>query len=74
MQNQQINYLQSIGILGRRFDPLLKTGLPLMQNVLQPFTKSVLIPLVLTVVASATDVGIHKSILGLGTTTLILSN
>ena len=74
MQNQQINHLQSIGILGRRFGPLLKTGLPLMQNVLQPLTKSVLIPLVLTVVASATDVGIHKSILGLGTTTLILSN
>ena len=45
-----------------------------MQNVLQPLTKSVLIPLVLTVVAFATDVGIHKSILGLGTTTLILSN
>ena len=45
-----------------------------MQNVLQPLTKSVLIPLVLTVVTFATDVGIHKSILGLRTTTLILSN
>ena len=36
---------QSGGLLGRLLRPLLKTGLPLMKNVLKPFAKSVLIPL-----------------------------
>ena len=31
-----------------------------MKNVLQPLAKSVLIPLALTVAASAPDAGIHK--------------
>ena len=40
--------------------PLIKIGLLLMKNVLQPLAKGVLVPLRLTVVASAADVGIHK--------------
>ena len=50
--------IQSGGILGRLLGPLLKTGLPLMKSVIQPLSKSVLIPLGLTE-ASAADAGIH---------------
>ena len=39
---------------------LLKTGLPLIKNVITPLAKSVLIPLGLTAAASAADAGIHK--------------
>ena len=66
--------IQSGGFLGRLLDPLLKTGLPLMKNVIKPLAKSVLIPLGLTAAASAADAGIHKKILGSRTTTLIISN
>ena len=31
--------------LGRLLGPLLKTGLPLLENVIKPLAKSVLIPL-----------------------------
>ena len=65
---------QSGGFLGRLAGPLLKTGLPLIGGVLKPLAKSVLMPLWLTVVASATDVAIHKKIFGSSTSTLILSN
>ena len=46
--------------LGRLLGPLLKTGLPLMKNVIQALAKSVLIPLGLRAAASAADAGIHK--------------
>ena len=52
--------IQSGGFLGRLLGPLLKTGLPLIKNVIKPLAKSVLIPLGLTAVASAADAGIHK--------------
>ena len=52
--------IQVGGFLGRLLGPLLKTGLPLIKNVIKPLTKSVLIPLGLTAAASAADVGIHK--------------
>ena len=52
--------IQSGGFLGRSFGPLLKTGLPLIKNVIKPLAKSVLIPLALTAAASAADAGIHK--------------
>ena len=65
---------QSGGFLGRFLKPLLKTGLPLIENVLKPLTKSILIPLGLTVTASATDAGVHKKIFRSGITTLIISN
>ena len=66
--------IQSGGFLSRLLDPLLKTGLPLIKNVIKPLAKSVLIPLGLTAAASAADAGIHKKILGSGNTTLIISN
>ena len=62
------------GFLGRLSEPLLKTGLPLMKNVLKPLAKSVLIPLGLRALASATDAAIQKRIFGSGMTTLISSN
>ena len=52
--------IQSGGFLGRLLGLLLKTGLPLIKNVIKPLAKSVLIPLGLTAAASAADVGIHK--------------
>ena len=55
--------IQSGGFLGRLLGPLLKTGLPLMKNVIKPLAKSVLIPLGLTAAASAADAGIHKKII-----------
>ena len=68
--------IQSGGFLGKLLGPLLKTGLPLMKSVIKPLAESVLIPLGLTVAASAADAGIHKKILGSGhnNTTLITSN
>ena len=48
--------------------------MPLIGNVLKPLAKNVLIPLGLTVVASATDAAIHKKIFRSGFTTLIISN
>ena len=58
--------IQSGEFLDRPFGPLLKTGLPLMKNVIKPLAKSVLIPSVLTATASAADAGIHKKMLGSG--------
>ena len=52
--------IQSGGFLGKRLVPLLKTGLPLIKNVIKPLAKSVLIPLGLTAAASAADAGIQK--------------
>ena len=80
-KTQLSKMIQSGGFLGRLLGPLLKTGLPLIKNVIKPLTKSVLIPLGLTAAASAADAGIHKKILGSGNpssshnnTILIISN
>ena len=72
----QINeIIQSGGFLGRLLGPLLKTGLPLIKNVIKPLAKSVLIPLGLTAAAAAAaEAGILKKILGSANTTLIISN
>ena len=59
-KTQLSKIVQSGGLLGRLLDPLLKTGLALIKNVLQPLAKSVLTPLGLTAATSATDAGIHK--------------
>ena len=64
--------IQPAGLLRRLLDLLLKTGLSLMKNVIQALSKSVLIPFGLTVAASAADAGIHKQILGSGTTTPVI--
>ena len=65
---------QSGRFLGRLLEPLLKTGLSLLKNVLKPLVKTALIPLGLTTAASATDAAIHKKMRGSGTTTLTISN
>ena len=67
LSNTQISkMIQSGGFLGRLLGPLLKTGLPLIKNVIKPLVKSVLIPLGLIAAASAADAGIHKKIIGSG--------
>ena len=40
-KTQLSKMIQSEGFLGRPFGPLLKTGLPLMENVIKPLAKSV---------------------------------
>ena len=62
-KTQLSKMIQSGGFLGRLLGPLLKTGLPLISNVIKPLAKSVLIPLGLTAAASAADARIHKNIL-----------
>ena len=75
LSKAQINkIIQSGGFLGRILGPLIKTGLPLIKNVIKPLAKSVLIPLGSTAAASAADAGIHKKISGSGNTILIISN
>ena len=65
---------QSGGFLGRPLGPLPKPELSLIGNVLKELAKSVLVPLGLTAVASATGAAIHKNMFGSAITTLILSN
>ena len=59
-KTQLSKIIQSGGSLGRILGLLLKTGLPLIKNVIKPLVKSVLIPLGLTAASSAADAGIHK--------------
>ena len=59
-KTQLFKMLQSGEFLGRLLGPLLKSGLPLITNVIKPLAKSVLIPLGSTAAASAADAGIHK--------------
>ena len=66
--------VQSGGFLDRLLGPLLKTGLPLMKNVLKPLAKSVLIQLGLTAAELVTYVAIHKKMFRSGNTTSIISN
>ena len=54
--------IQSGGFLGRLLSPLLRTGLPLMKNVIKTLAKSVIIPLGFKAAPSATDEGIHKNL------------
>ena len=57
---QMYKIIKSGGFLGKLQGPLLKTGLPLIKNVIKPLAKSVLIPLGLIAAASAADAGIHR--------------
>ena len=59
-KTQLSKMIQSGGFLSRLLGPLLKTGLPLIKNVIKPLARSVLIPLELTAAASAVDAGIYK--------------
>ena len=65
---------QSGGFLSRPLGLFLKTGLPLIGNVLKPQAKSVLIPLGLGPAVSAIDAAIHQKMFGSGVITLIISN
>ena len=73
-KSQLSKMIQSGGDLGRRFGLLLKTGLPLMKNVIKLLAKILLIPLELTAASSAADAGIHKKMLRSRTTTPTISN
>ena len=87
-KTQLSKMIQSGDFLGRLLGPLLKTGLPLIKNIIKPLAKSILIPFGLTAAASVADARIHKKILGSGNhsshnpplpsashnTTLIISN
>ena len=74
-KTQLSKMIQSGGFLGKLLGPLLKTGLPLIKNVITPLAKTLLIPLGLSAAVSATDAGMHKKILGSGNNkTLIISN
>ena len=59
-KTQLSKMIQLGGFLGKLLGPLLKTGLPLIKNVIKPLAKSVLISLGLTTAASVADAGIHK--------------
>ena len=59
-KTQLSKMIHSGGFLGRLLGPLLKTGIPLISNVIKPLAKSVLIPLGLTAAAAAADAGIHR--------------
>ena len=61
-KTQLSKMMQSGGFLGRLLGLLLKTGLPLIKNVINPLAKSVLILLELTAAASADDAGLHEKI------------
>ena len=65
-KTQLSKMIQSGGFLRRLLGPLLKTGLPLISDVIKPLAKSVLISLGLTAAVSAADAGIHKKLLGSG--------
>ena len=54
-KTQLSKMIQSGGFLGILLGSLLKTGLPLIKNVIKPLAKSILIPLGLTAAASAAD-------------------
>ena len=45
-----------------KLGPLLKTGLPLIENVLKPLAKSIVTQLGLTAAVSATNAATHKKI------------
>ena len=63
--------IQSGGFLCRLLGPLLKAGLPLMKNVINPLAKSILISLRLTTAALRL---ILKEILSSGSKTLKIAN
>ena len=60
LSKTQISVIKSRGFLGGLLSLLLKTGLPLIKNIIKLLAKSVLVPLGLNVAASAADVGVYK--------------
>ena len=73
LSKTQVHKIGQSGVfLGILLGPILKTGFPLMKNVLKPLAKNVLIPLGLTAAAAATDAASQKKIFGQSMTTLII--
>ena len=70
-KTQLSKMIQSGGFLGRLLGLLLKSGLPLIKNVIKPLAKSVLIPLRLTA-ASAAGAGIHKKNIRIRSSSFVL--
>ena len=66
--------IQPGGFLGKLIDPLIKTGLSLMKNVIKPMAKCTLIPSELIAATSAADSRMYIKVLGCETITLIISN
>ena len=66
--------IQSGRFLSEFFGPILKAGSLLMKKLFQSLAQGVLIPLGLIAVTLVADAGVHKKILGSGSTTLIISN
>ena len=60
-KTQLSKMIQLGGFLGRLLEPLLKTGLLLIKNIIKPLTKSILIPLRLTAAASTADAEYTKT-------------
>ena len=52
--------IQSCGFFGRLLGPLLRVGLPMVKNGLNPLPKSVLMSLS-TKAVSVVDTGVHKN-------------
>ena len=65
-KTQLSKMIQSRGLLGRLLGPLLKTGFPLIKNVIKSLAKSVLISLGWIAAASGADAGIHKKNIRIG--------
>ena len=61
--------IQSGGLSGKLFGPLLNNGLPLLKSVIKPLGL-----LGLTAASSAIDAGVQKKVCDSGTTTLVISN
>ena len=59
-KTQLFKMIQSGGFLGRLLGALLKTGLPVIKNVIKPLAGCFLIPLGLTAATSGADAGKHK--------------
>ena len=58
---QLFKVVQSGVFLSKFIGPLLKTGSPLMKNLLKPLAKSIFIPIGLKAAASAADRNIQKN-------------
>ena len=75
LSKSQLHKIEQSGeFLGKLLGNLLKSGLPLIGNVLKPLAVNVSVPLGLIAAALATDAAIHKKMFGPGNTTLITSN
>ena len=72
-KTQRSKIIQSERFLGGFLGPFMKVDLPLMKNLLTSLTKNVLIPLGLKAAATTVDAGIHKKILGSGTSGAFVS-